>query len=179
MYDIFKALHIIFIVTWFAGLFYMFRLFVYHVEVAQRQEPDRTILLQQLRLMEKRLWYIITWPSAILTLIFGPALLVLTPDWLSAPWMHLKLFFVMGLVMYQFFGQKIYNRLAVNPKAYSSFKLRLFNEIGTLILVAVVFLVVLKDTVSWVWGSFGLVGLGFLMAIAAKWYKKSREKRNS
>jgi putative membrane protein len=177
MYDIVKALHIIFIVTWFAGLFYMFRLYVYHVEVADRDEPDRSILLTQLRLMEKRLWYIITWPSCILTLIFGPWMVVLNPDLLTQPWMHLKLLFIVFLLMYQWYGQVIYKRLGVNPKAFKSFYLRLMNEVGTLILVSVVFLVVLKDSVSWIWGSVGLVGLGVMLAFFAKMYKNRREKR--
>ncbi len=177
MYDIFKALHIIFIVTWFAGLFYMFRLFVYHVEVAAKAEPDRSILLAQLQLMERRLWYIITWPSCILTLFFGPSLIVMNPDMLAEPWMHLKLFFILCLLIYQVFGQRVYKRLGENPSAYRSFYLRLMNEVGTLLLVAIVFLVVLKDSVSWIWGSVGLVGTGFLLAFFAKIYKNRRAKK--
>ncbi|MFZ4785701.1 MAG: CopD family protein [Flavobacteriales bacterium] len=176
-YDVIKSLHIIFIVTWFAGLFYMFRLFVYHVEAAAKPEPEREILLRQLSLMQKRLWFIITWPSAVLTLILGPTLLVLMPDWLRQPWMHLKLFFILGLIIYQIYGHQIYKKLQTNPAAFKSFYLRLMNEVGTLLLVAIVFLVVMKNAVSWIWGSIGLIGTGVLLMILAKMYKTWREKK--
>ncbi len=179
MYEVIKALHIIFIVTWFAGLFYMWRLFVYHAEANTLEEPKRSILLDQFKLMERRLWYIITWPSCILTFILGPWLLVIYPLWLTKPWMHLKLFFILLLLIYQLYGQKVYKRLQNEPGAHTSFYLRLMNEVGTLILVAVVFLVVLKDTVSWIWGSVGLVGIGVVLALVAKWYKKKRERKST
>jgi len=66
-----KALHIIFIVTWFAGLFYIVRLFIYHTEAQDEEEVARIILQKQYKIMSKRLWYGITWPSAILTAILG------------------------------------------------------------------------------------------------------------
>jgi putative membrane protein len=175
-YSIVKSLHIIFIVTWFAGLFYMFRLFVYHAEAAAKPEPDRGILIAQFRLMEKRLWYIITWPSCILTLIFGPWLLVINTSFLSEPWMHLKLFFILILLVYQVYGQRIYKRLQTEPLAYKSFFLRLMNEVGTLLLVAIVFLVVNKESISWIWGSVGLLGTGVVLTLIAQQYKKRREK---
>lgn len=175
-YNIVKSLHIIFIVTWFAGLFYMFRLFVYHAEAALKPEPDRSILLTQYRIMEKRLWYIITWPSCILTMIFGPWLLVLNPGWLSQPWMHLKLFFILGLLIYQIYGHKIFKRQGEEPGAYKSFYLRMMNEVGTLLLVAIVFLVVNKESISWIWGSVGLIGIGVVLSFIAGQYKKRREK---
>jgi putative membrane protein len=178
MYEVIKALHIVFIVTWFAGLFYMFRLFVYHVEAAAKGEPERSILLNQLSLMERRLWYIITWPSCVLTMILGPTLLVLYPEWLAQPWMHLKLFFIICLMIYQVYGHKVFKKLQTEPAAFKSFYLRLMNEVGTLLLVAIVFLVVMKDSVSWVWGSVGLVGIGFLLAFFAKKYKSWRERNN-
>lgn len=169
-----KSLHIIFVVTWFAGLFYMFRLFVYHAEAARKSEPDRSILMKQYVIMERRLWYIITWPSAVLTIIFGTWLLVLIPGYLSEPWMHLKLFFIACLLAYQIYGQKVYTKIRSTPNAYTSFKMRLMNEVGTLLLVAIVFLVVNRDSISWIWGSAGLLGLGALLALFATAYKKKR-----
>jgi len=65
-YPYIKALHLIFVVTWFAGLFYIPRLFIYHLEALEKPSPEREILAKQFRLMTRRLWYIITWPSAIL-----------------------------------------------------------------------------------------------------------------
>ena len=95
-----KALHIIFIVTWFAGLFYIVRLFIYHAEAEKKEEPAKSILQEQYRLMEKRLWYIITWPSAILASIFAFWMLYDQPMFLSMPWMHVKLTFVLALYFY-------------------------------------------------------------------------------
>jgi len=175
-YNVIKALHIIFVVTWFAGLFYMFRLFVYHTEAALKPEPSRSILMDQYRLMEKRLWYGITWPSAILTLIFGTWLLIVQPIWLTQPWMHLKLFFIVLLMMYQFYGQSLLKKINLQPERISSFKMRLMNEAPTVILIAVVFLVVMKEAVSWIWGTLGILGIGTLLTIAVYAYKKRRAK---
>ncbi len=177
-YNIVKSLHIIFVVTWFAGLFYMFRLFVYHAEAKLKPELDQTVLIPQYQLMEKRLWYIITWPSCILTLIFGPWLLYLKPFLLAMPWMHLKLFFIACLLAYQWKGQLLYRLCQSNTLPALSFKMRLWNEVGTILLVAIVFVVVNQDSISWIWGSLGLVGLGVILTLAAKAYKSIREKRN-
>lgn len=176
MLGIVKSLHIIFVVTWFAGLFYMFRLFVYHAEATLKDEPERSILINQYRIMEKRLWYIITWPSAVLTILFGTWLLVLIPVYLSMPWMHLKLFFIACLIAYQLFGQKVFKRIETNPDRYTGFRMRLWNEVGTLLLVAIVFIVVNRDSISWIWGSVGLLGLGGILTLFAKAYKRRRER---
>ena len=95
-----KSLHIIFVVTWFAGLFYIPRIFIYHIEASQKAAPEKEILGTQLKLMAKRLWFIITWPSAILAILFGSWLLLLAPYWLEQSWMHAKLGFVVLLIMY-------------------------------------------------------------------------------
>ena len=108
MYSYVKALHIIFIVTWFSGLFYMVRLFIYHTEAAEKPEPAKSILQQQFRVMIRRLWLGITWPSAILTLIFGPWMMILldaVPTWLA-----IKLGFVAGLYGYHFSLHIIYRQ---------------------------------------------------------------------
>lgn len=171
-----KSLHIIFVVTWFAGLFYMVRLFIYHTEALQKEEPERSILASQLAMMSKKLWYIITWPSAILTLIFGTSLLISQPAWLQMPFMHVKLTFVLLLFVYQIWSHRIFLKLQQNIIVYSSIRLRIFNEIATLFLVAIVFLIVLKNQVSWLWGVVGFVLLGVILMIAVKIYKKIREK---
>jgi putative membrane protein len=100
-YNYIKSLHLIFVITWFAGLFYVPRIFIYHIEATKKTATEKEILTAQLKLMAKRLWYIITWPSAILAIIFGSWLLVLAPYWLEQPWMHAKLGFVFLLVVYQ------------------------------------------------------------------------------
>lgn len=176
-YQVIKALHIIFIVTWFAGLFYMFRLFVYHAEAALKHEPAASILTEQYKIMERRLWYAITWPSAILAITFGIWMIVLMPGLLTQPWMHVKLFFVILLIMYQFYGQQVLKKISLTPGQVSSTKMRLMNEAPTVILIAVVFLVVMKETVSWIWGTLGILGIGMLLTIIVYAYKRKREKK--
>lgn len=171
-----KALHIIFVITWFAGLFYIVRLFIYHTEALGKNEPEKTILSEQLALMSKRLWLIISWPSAILTLILGTLLLVTQPSWLKMPFMHIKLGFVAMLFVYHFACHKIYRQLQSGIAKYSSTQLRVFNEVATLILFAVVFLIVLKSQLSWIWGTVGLISFAMILMIAIKLYKKFRKK---
>ncbi|WP_420317927.1 CopD family protein [Ekhidna sp.] len=169
-----KALHIIFVVTWFAGLFYIVRLFIYHTEALLEEEPKRTILADQLALMSKKLWYIITWPSAVITVLLGIMLLISQPSWLQMPFMHVKLGFVVLLLLYHLGCHRIYNQLQNGKSKYSSTQLRIFNEAATLILFAVVFLIVLKNEISWIYGTLGLVSFAIVLMIAVKLYKRFR-----
>ena len=171
-------LHIIFVVTWFAGLFYIVRLFIYHTEAEKKAEPERTILQNQYKIMERRLWYGITWPSAILTYVFGGALLYNLYGWNVPAWLLIKLSFVFGLTLYHFQNHIIYRRLVKNKITWSSFKLRLWNELATIFLFAIVFIVCLKDTVSFLWGILGLLLLGFMLWGVTLIYKKAREKKS-
>ena len=173
-----KALHIIFVVTWFAGLFYIVRLFIYHVEAEDKEEPAKSILQTQYKLMSKRLWYIITWPSAVLAGVFAVWMLVLEPSYLTMIWMHVKLSFVFVLYFYHIGCQKIFNQLQKDVIKYSSFKLRILNEIATLLLFAIVFIVVLKSAISWVWGVVGILLFGIVLMLAIKLYKKIRAKKD-
>ena len=124
-----KALHIIFVVSWFAGLFYIVRLFIYHVEADQKPENERQILQDQFKIMEKRLWYIITWPAAILTIISGLYLVYAFNYW-SMPWMQIKFGLVLGLFIYQVLCHRIFNQLQNDSVNWTSTQLRLWNEIG-------------------------------------------------
>ncbi len=171
-----KALHIIFVITWFAGLFYIVRLFIYHTEALAKAEPDRSILSNQLAIMSKKLWYIITWPSAVLTILLGTTLIVLQPNWLEQPFMHVKLGFVFILIIYHLWSHKIYSQLQQGIYKYTSLKLRIFNEIATLILFAIVFLIVLKNEINWIWGTLGLVSFAIVLMMAIKLYKNIRQK---
>ena len=163
-------------VTWFAGLFYIPRLFIYHIEASEKPEPDRGILTKQLKLMTKRLWYIITWPSAVLCTLFAIWLLVLMPVWLSRPWMHIKLGFVVLLIAYHLKCHAIFRQLQRDEIKYSSRFMRIWNEATTIILFAVVFLVVLKSTVNWIYGVVGIIVLGILLMLGIKLYKRIRDK---
>ncbi|MGB6267536.1 MAG: CopD family protein [Olleya sp.] len=175
-YNYIKALHLIFVVTWFAGLFYIPRLFVYQIEAFHKPSPDKEILGKQLKLMAKRLWNIITWPSAILATIFAVWLLILQPFWLQQPWMHVKLAFVVLLFLYQFQTHVYYKQLQNDVVKKTSNFMRLYNEGATFILFAVVFLVILKSAINWVFGVVGIVILGLLLMLGFKLYKRIRDK---
>ena len=175
MYNYIKALHIIFIVTWFSGLFYMVRLFVYHTEAHERPEPEKSILQQQFRMMIRRLWLGITWPSAILTLIFGPWMMILlggVPTWLA-----IKLGFVVGLYGYHFSLQAIYRQQMRGVFRFSSQQLRIWNEVATIFLVAIVMLAVVKQNMSWAWGLLGLFCFVILLMSAIRIYKIVRTRK--
>jgi len=168
-----KALHIIFIVTWFAGLFYMVRLFVYSAEANEKSEPERSILLKQFAVMQKRLWYGITWPSAILTLIFGTWIGIIYG---SLPtWLLVKLIFVLGLFLYQLSLQSIFNQQQKENFKWPSQRLRMWNEVATLFLIAIVMLAVVKELLSLVWGVGVLAAVTLLLLLAIKIYKKYRK----
>ena len=170
-----KAVHIIFIVTWFAGLFYMPRLFVYIIESSEKPEPAKSILLNQLKMMATRLWYGITWPSAIVTAAMGTSLLINQPQWLSMGFMHLKLTLVFFLYLYHISLQIILNQLKKDVVKYSSHQMRVWNEVSTLFLISIVFLIVLKDSLSMVWGIVGLLAVTAAIMIGIKVYKKFRK----
>jgi protoporphyrinogen IX oxidase len=169
-----KALHIIFIVTWFAGLFYMPRLFIYYVEAADKPEPEKSILQRQFIKLQRPLWYGITWPSAIITLGLGATILYLYGSFPT--WLHVKLGFVLFLYGYHFWLHRIFNQQQRGIINYSSLQLRIINEIATVFLVAIVFLVVLKNTLSMVWGLLGLIAFIIVLLLAIRTYKTIREK---
>lgn len=173
-----KALHIIFVITWFAGLFYIVRLFVYHAEANKRPETERDILQTQYKIMEFRLWYYIAWPSMILTLFFGIWLAVemFSDTFSKVYWLLLKLGLVFGLVLYHLRCHTLYKALQNDRDTHSGIWFRMWNEVSTLFLVAIVFLAVLKDTTNWLWGLGGLVLIAGLMMIVIRLYKKKREK---
>ncbi|HEY9364459.1 MAG TPA: CopD family protein [Chitinophagaceae bacterium] len=174
MYLYIKAIHIIFIVTWFAGLFYMPRLFIYNAEAESKSPEIRGALHEQFLVMMKRLWYGITWPSAILTLIFGLTiwhLLGATPGWLL-----IKLAFVVGLYAYHFSLHIIFRQQIRGVFKYSSQQLRIWNEVATVFLLAIVMLVVVKQNMSVVWGLTGLVLFIILLMSAIRVYKMIRNK---
>jgi len=170
-----KAVHIIFVVTWFAGMFYMPRLFVYIIEAHDKPEPEKSILLKQLNVMSSRLWYAITWPSAIITACMGASLLINAPGWLQFGFMHVKLGLVFFLYLYHFSLHVIFKQLQAGKVRYSSQQMRFWNEVSTLFLIAIVFLIVLKNALSMIWGLAGLLGVIVLITLGIKLYKKYRK----
>lgn len=176
-YQTIKALHIIFMVSWFAGLFYIVRLFIYHTEAQQKSEVEKTILSTQFIEMEKKLWWIITTPAMILTVIFGIWMLIMNPILLKMPWMHIKLGFVVLLLTYHFVCQKIMNDLKKGIFSWKSNGLRVWNEVATLALVAIVFLVEMQGTMNWIKGTIGFFAVAIGLMIGIKIYKRSRQKK--
>jgi len=176
-YNYIKSLHLIFIITWFAGLFYIPRLFIYQIEAFHKPSPEKEILGKQLKLMARRLWYIITWPSAVLATLFAIWLLVLQPSWLEQGWMHVKLAFVVLLIVYHLKCHQILWQLQRDEVKYTSGFMRIWNEGATIILFAVVFLVILKNAINWIFGVVGLLILAILLMLGIKWYKRVRERK--
>ncbi len=177
MYLYIKALHIIFIVTWFSGLFYVVRLFIYSTEASEKSGPEREILVSQFRIMTRRLWLGITWPSAILTLILGPWIWILldaTPDWLEV-----KLVFVVLLYLYHFTLHILYKEQQKGVFRFSSQTLRIWNEMATLLLFAIIFLASVKQAMSWVFGLAGIVSLAIVLMLAYRIYKKVRNRKTA
>jgi putative membrane protein len=160
-----------------AGLFYMVRLFIYHTEAQQKPEPDRKILSDQFEIMERKLWYIITVPSMVLVVVAGIAMLVLVPAWLSQPWMQIKLGFVVGLLVYHFICQNKMKQMAKGIYTWTSTQLRIWNEVATIFLFAIVFLAVLKNAISWIFGVVGIVAFSVIIMCAVKVYKYYRMKK--
>lgn len=172
-----KALHIIFIVTWFAGMFYIVRLFIYNTEANEKEGLEKEILQKQFNIMIKRLWLGITWPSAILTIIFGGWIAFLYGS--IPPWLWVKLGFVCGLYAYHFTLQKIYAEEMKGIFKYTSNQLRIWNEVATVFLIAIIFIVTVKTGMIWLWGIIGLVLFTVVLMSAIKIYKKIRTKNNS
>ena len=175
MYFYIKALHIIFIVTWFSGMFYIVRLFIYNTEAGNKNEIEKEILRKQFSVMIRRLWLGITLPSAILTLLFGGWMLSF---YIPVPrWLWIKLAFVAGLYAYHFTLQKIYADQMKGIFRYSSNQLRIWNEVATIFLIAIVMLATVKENMSWIWGLIGLLLFTALLMSAIKIYKMIRTKK--
>lgn len=152
------------------------RLFVYQVEASEKPSPDKEILGKQLGLMAHRLWKIITGPSMVLTLIFGSLMFYVNVGLFQAPWMHIKLGFIVLLFLYHWKTWRIHKDFQAGNVKYSSRQMRLWNEGATLILFAVVFLAVTKSTTNWIFGMLGLIGLAVLLMLGIKLYKKIQDK---
>ncbi len=170
-YDIVKSLHIIFVVSWFAGLFYMPRLFIYHTEAQEKEEHAKKALSDQFKIMEKKLWWIITTPAMVLSVVFGTWMLILNPVLLEMSWMHTKLAFVILLLIYHFVTQGKMFQLAKGEFKWTSKHLRLWNEAATLCLVAIVFLVELQNRMPWWKATFYFFLTAILLMLLIKFYK--------
>ncbi|OON11781.1 protoporphyrinogen oxidase HemJ [Synechococcus sp. UW140] len=170
----FKTLHIVGVVVWFAGLFYLVRLFIYHVETRDQPEPLRQAFEKQYALMERRLANIITTPGLVVTVIGAAGLLLGNPSWLSQTWLHAKLAFVVGLVAYHCYCYRLMGLLSLGKCEWSAKQLRAFNELPTLLLVLVVMLVVFKNQFPTGGATWLLVALVLFMAASIQFYARWR-----
>ncbi len=169
-----KALHIVSVVAWFAGLFYIVRLFVYLTEAQARPEHEQAVLLPQLELMARRLWFGITWPAGLASVIFGACLLPYF--WPPPRWLELKLLLVVGLIAYHLSCHYLHAALQRRETPVSARKLRVWNEVATLFLVGIVFLVVLKDSLALVWAITGLVLFAGVLMAGIVAYRRTLER---
>ncbi len=179
MYLYLKALHIIFVVCWFAGLFYVVRLFVYFAEARLKPETEKEILTNQYKIMINRLWFIITFPSAVLATVFGVWMLAENPALFQMPWMRMKLFFVVLLWMYHFRCHYFVRQTENNLLQRTGTFFRIWNEGATLILFSVVFLVILKNAVDWIYGVAGIILFSVILMLGFRFYKRIRERNQS
>jgi len=176
-YHYFLAVHIVFVISWMAGLFYILSLFIYHTEANDKPEPEKTILKKQFVKMEATLWKIIATPAMIISVLAGVAMLTLNQGLLQADWMWVKLGFVVGLLIYHFICQNIVKQLKNNQYKLTSFQLRLWRELATIFMIAIVFVVILKSAINWIYGLIGIMGVAMAIMIAVKLYKNYRKKR--
>ena len=173
MYFYIKALHIIFIVTWFSGMFYIVRLFIYNTEAQKKEATEKKVLTDQFSIMMRRLWLGITWPSAILTIILGGWTAYLFGD--IPTWLWIKLVLVAGLYAYHFALHKIYKDEMKGIFSFSSQQLRVWNEGATVFLFAIVMLVTVKQSISLLWGTIGLAAFILLLLAGIRMYKAIRK----
>ena len=172
----YKAFHLIGVVVWFAGLFYLVRLFVYHAEAAQEPEPAQSILKKQYEIMEKRLYNIITTPGMVVTVAMAIGLISTEPEILKSGWLHIKLAFVLLLLGYHFYCGRIIKKLANDECQWTGQQFRALNEAPTVFLVVIVLLAVFKNNLPLDLTTWLIVALIIAMAASIQLYAKKRRK---
>lgn len=162
-----KSLHLVAVVSWFAGLFYLGRLFIYHAGALEKPEPDRSVLVPQFMLMERRVWRAIVSPAAGATFLFGIWLAVLTEAW-REPWFHVKVALLVLLTAYHALSNRYRLDLEAGKARTVKFY-RFWNEAATVLLFAIVFTAVFKRAAGAGWGLLSVavltaVGMGVFLA---------------
>lgn len=179
-YSILKAFHIVFMVSYFAGIFYLVRLFVYYKDTDNFEQPKKQILREQYIFMLRRLWNIILAPAGVLMLLFGISLLIINPILLKTGWFHIKLLGLFGLGIYHFWAWKkvlFIKNLNGKDLPTPNIQLRQFNEIATFILFLVVFSVILKHQIIEYWWQLiiGFLAIVFLIMSIVKVINKKKK----
>lgn len=170
----FKSFHFVGIVVWFAGLFYLVRLFVYHAEAEEQPEPAKTILKEQYQIMEKRLYNLITTPGMFVTVIMAIALVWTEPHVLQDTWLQIKLTLVSLLIGYHFYCGWLIKKLEKNESGWSGQQFRALNEVPTVLLVMIVLLAVFKQTLPVSSSISGIIAMIVVMALSIHLYAKKR-----
>lgn len=175
-----KSLHVFGFVAWFAGLFYLFRIFVYHTEAMDREEPAKSILIKEFNAMEWRVYKIIATPAINITWICGLGMLYIHGwEWFSVNiWMHVKLVFLACLTAYHLYAKKIIVQLEQGTNTYTSYQFRLMNEVPTIFLLSIALLAVFKNTLNFLYALIGIIGFGIALVLATKAYRSYREKND-
>ncbi len=173
-YQWFKSFHIVGFTVWFAGLFYLVRLFIYHVEANDKPEPARSILKKQYQIMEKRLYSIITTPGMLLTIAMAAGIISTEPEIIHERWLHIKIGLVVLLLGYHHYCKTLMKKLAVDECKWSGQQLRALNELPTLFLVAIVLLAIFKNGLPTDITGYLIVGLVVLMAATIQLYARKR-----
>ncbi|MCT7951950.1 protoporphyrinogen oxidase HemJ [Ancylothrix sp. C2] len=173
-----KTFHIVGIVVWFSGLFYLVRLFVYHAETEQHPEPARGILKQQYEIMEKRLYNLITTPAMMVALTMALGIIYTEPEVIKEGWLQVKLVLVSGLIGYHFYCGWLLKQLAKDNCIWKSQQFRILNEVPTVFLVAIVLLAVFKNNLPLnsamsLLGSLIVVMIGVIHVYAKKRLRES------
>lgn len=176
--NFFKALHVFGFVSWFAGLFYLVRIFVYHTEAMKREEPARSILIKEFNEMQWRVYKIICTPGMMITWVCGLSMLYLHGlDWLKVNgWMLLKLVLLFALLAYHLHAKKVIQKLERGETYFSSFQFRLWNELPTLFLLSIALLAVYRNSLNFLYAFMGVLVFAFLLVMAARAYRNYRER---
>ena len=178
---LFKTIHFVGFTAWLAGIFYLVRMFVYHTEAYDEAEPAGSILQERYALMEHRVYHIICNPAMIITWLAGIGIIATYGwEWFGFnTWLHIKIVLLMLLTIYQLYCKKLMNDLLKGKTGYSSFQFRLFNEVPTLLLIAIIIFAVYKNIANGFYALTVVVGLGIIFYFAAKAYRNARIKNKS
>lgn len=175
-YPIIKAIHVIFIVSYFAGIFYIVRLFIYHTEAQDKSQNEREILSAQYKFMQKRLWNVITVPAGLLVILTGTAMLIMNSTLLTQSWIHVKLTAVLLLIGYHLWCWRTILNLQKDIFKMKSIRLRMMNEVATMLLFIIAFAVILKGlfAVYWYWILISFVAVGILIMLVVRLVNKDK-----
>lgn len=169
-------------VSYFAGIFYLVRLFVYYKDTDDFEEQKQRILREQYVFMARRLWNIITVPAGIIMLVSGLTMIFLNFGLMKTPWFHLKLTFLLGLLAYHFWcWKKVLQMKALNLETLpiKNLKLRQANEIATFLLFLIIFTVISKGGVTAFWWQLilGFIAVVILIMGTVKLVNKNKSSK--